>query len=174
MRKEFSYFKTVLMCVACKNISIFVDWLTELTAYSDSIVVFPLSFTFSSSVTQFPTVTATEEIWCNAGFTHYTIVHSAGDSDSGAQRAMRKTKKRPATHTIFHYTTHICNTHKAQCVTLRPLPVQQFGFLRLRGPYKHNTQVNGLQECFEFALPALTHSLSLWLLADNLGPFNDE
>ncbi len=113
MMKELPYLKSVLMCVTCKNISLFVDWLTELTAYSDSIVVFPLSFTFSSSVTQFLTVTATEEIWCNAGFTHYTIVHSAGDSDSGAQRATRKTKKRPTTHTIFHYTTH-----KAQCVTL--------------------------------------------------------
>ncbi len=103
-------FKTVLMCVTCKNISLFVDWLTELTAYSDSIVVFPLSFTFSSSVTIPHTVTATEEIRCNAGFTHYTIVHSAGDSDSGAQRATRKTKK-DQPHTQSFTTPHTFTTH---------------------------------------------------------------
>lgn len=96
------------MCVTCKNISLSVDWLTEFTAYSDHIFVFRLSFTFYSHTIPH-TVTATKEIQCNAGFTH-TIVHSAGDSDSGAQQAMHKTKK-DQPHIRSFTTPHTFPTH---------------------------------------------------------------
>lgn len=102
-------FKTVLMSVTCKNISLccLADRADRLQWSHCCIPAFLHFLQLSHTIPH--TVTATKEIQCNAGFTHYTIVHSAGDSDSGAQWAMHnKTKDHPHTHTIFHYTTKLC------------------------------------------------------------------
>lgn len=147
------------MCVTCKNISLFVDWLTELTAYSDSIVVFPLSFTFSSSVTQFLTQSQPLRKSDATLASHITLLFIQLETVTVGHNEQRaRQKKTNHTHNLSLHHTHLQHTQSSVC-NLNPLPVQQFGFLRLRGPFKHNTQVHGLQECF--APPALTHSLSL-------------
>lgn len=164
------------MCNKQKRIPLFTGW----QSWPLTLITLLYSLVPSLSPTQphnsSHTVTASEEIRCNAGFTHYTIVHSAGDRDSGAQRAKRKKKKKedkkrrltPHTHTHNLSLYHTFTTHKPLCVTLtlcRSSNSVCSGY---------TTHTNTAPKCnVQVLCDANSHSftLSLWMLGNNPGAF---
>lgn len=150
--------------ISHKTIPLFTGWQSWPLTLNTLLYSRDPSLSPTQSHNSSHTVTATKEIRCNAGFTHYTIVHSAGDRDSGAQRAKSQDKKKKEdqshTHTHTHLSLHhTFTTHTKRC-NLNPLQVQQFSLLRLRMQPIQTQHPSASSKCLLCQL-SLTHSLSL-------------
>lgn len=113
------------MSVTSKNISLFVSWLTELTAYSDRIVVFPLSFTFSSLVTQFLTLSQPLRKSSAMLASHTQLFIQLEIVTVGHNEQCVRQKKTNHTYDLSLHHTHFQRTQSSVC-NFNPLPDQVF------------------------------------------------